>query len=106
MLASANVPMRPSLGRKGMRGMEQLSLVCISGPYPSLLSEVRPGRYARRVLGSPLSEGVDFEECVAEALASVPDGLREFMSNVELVVEDEPRGCERVHQRQTNTYAS
>jgi predicted Zn-dependent protease with MMP-like domain len=38
---------------------------------------------------SPDAE-VDFEECVAEALASLPDDLRGFMSNVELVVEDEP----------------
>ena len=38
---------------------------------------------------SPDAE-VDFEECVAEALATLPDDLRGFMSNVELVVEDEP----------------
>ena len=40
---------------------------------------------------SPSSEGgVEFADCVAEALASVPDELRRFMSNVELVVEGEP----------------
>jgi predicted Zn-dependent protease with MMP-like domain len=33
---------------------------------------------------------VDFEEAVTEALDSLPDDLRGFMSNVELVVEDEP----------------
>ncbi|HET7744918.1 MAG TPA: metallopeptidase family protein [Gaiellaceae bacterium] len=33
---------------------------------------------------------VDFEESVGDALASLPDDLRGFMSNVELVVEDEP----------------
>ena len=33
---------------------------------------------------------LDFEDCVAEAFASLPDDLRRFMSNVELVVEDEP----------------
>ncbi len=33
---------------------------------------------------------IDFDECVAEALASLPDDLRAFMSNVELVVEEEP----------------
>ena len=34
--------------------------------------------------------GVDFEEAVTEALDSLPKELRGFMSNVELVVEDEP----------------
>ena len=33
---------------------------------------------------------IDFEEAVSEALDSLPDDLRRFMSNVELVVEDEP----------------
>ena len=33
---------------------------------------------------------IDFEEAVTEALDSLPDDLRGFMSNVELVVEDEP----------------
>src|SRR5262249_20002915 len=33
---------------------------------------------------------LDFDGCVAEALESLPDDLRKFMSNVELVVEDEP----------------
>jgi predicted Zn-dependent protease with MMP-like domain len=33
---------------------------------------------------------VDFEEAVTEALDSLPVDLRSFMSNVELVVEDEP----------------
>jgi predicted Zn-dependent protease with MMP-like domain len=32
----------------------------------------------------------DFEECVAAALESLPGDLRQFMSNVELVVEQEP----------------
>jgi predicted Zn-dependent protease with MMP-like domain len=32
----------------------------------------------------------EFEQHVAEALESLPDDLRDFMSNVELVVEDEP----------------
>jgi predicted Zn-dependent protease with MMP-like domain len=32
----------------------------------------------------------EFEACVEEAVDSLPDELREFMSNVELVVEDEP----------------
>jgi predicted Zn-dependent protease with MMP-like domain len=32
----------------------------------------------------------DFERCVEEALDSMPDDLRDFMSNVEIVVEDEP----------------
>ncbi len=35
-------------------------------------------------------DDVDFEKCVEQALESLPDELREFMSNVELVVEDEP----------------
>src|ERR1700757_373408 len=38
----------------------------------------------------PSDRVTDFEECVAGALASLPDDLRGFMSNVELVVEDEP----------------
>ena len=33
---------------------------------------------------------MDFEECVADALATLPDDLRGFMANVELVVEEEP----------------
>ena len=38
----------------------------------------------------PTDRVTDFEECVAGALASLPGDLRGFMSNVELVVEDEP----------------
>jgi predicted Zn-dependent protease with MMP-like domain len=38
----------------------------------------------------PAGRELDFEECVADALDSLPDDLRGFMSNVELVVEDEP----------------
>ena len=38
----------------------------------------------------PRDHDVDFEEAVTEALDSLPDDLRGFMSNVELVVEDEP----------------
>jgi predicted Zn-dependent protease with MMP-like domain len=34
--------------------------------------------------------GIAFEDCVAEAVESLPDDLRSNMSNVELVVEDEP----------------
>jgi predicted Zn-dependent protease with MMP-like domain len=33
---------------------------------------------------------VEFEQCVEDALASVPDELRGYMSNVAIVVEDEP----------------
>ena len=40
--------------------------------------------------GGPFESAVDFEECVEAALTSLPDDLRGFMSNVELVVEDEP----------------
>lgn len=41
-----------------------------------------------------LHEGpeVDFESCVEAALESLPDDLRRTMSNVEVVVEDEPPG--------------
>ena len=38
----------------------------------------------------PRDHDIDFEEAVSEALDSLPDDLRRFMSNVELVVEDEP----------------
>jgi predicted Zn-dependent protease with MMP-like domain len=38
----------------------------------------------------PSDEDVDFDDAVARATASLPRDLREFMSNVELVVEDEP----------------
>jgi predicted Zn-dependent protease with MMP-like domain len=34
----------------------------------------------------------DFEQCVQEALDSLPAELRGFMSNVAVVVEDEPPG--------------
>jgi predicted Zn-dependent protease with MMP-like domain len=62
--------------------------------YPSSTALNRaaalPG-YARHVDPSSRSDAdVDFEESVAEALASLPDDLRGFMSNVELVIEDEP----------------
>jgi len=40
--------------------------------------------------GRPSEGDADFEECVEAALRSVPDDLRGFMSNVEVVVEDEP----------------
>lgn len=33
---------------------------------------------------------IDFEQCVEDALVSLPDDLRTFMSNVAVVVEDEP----------------
>lgn len=33
---------------------------------------------------------LDFEACVEEALDSLPDDLRGFMSNVAIIVEDEP----------------
>jgi predicted Zn-dependent protease with MMP-like domain len=33
---------------------------------------------------------VDFEECVQEALDSLPAGLRDAMSNVAIVIEEEP----------------
>jgi predicted Zn-dependent protease with MMP-like domain len=33
---------------------------------------------------------LDFEECVEEAIASLPDDLRRAMSNIAVVVEDEP----------------
>jgi predicted Zn-dependent protease with MMP-like domain len=36
------------------------------------------------------SEEVDFEESVEDALASLPPQLRDFMSNVAIVIEDEP----------------
>jgi predicted Zn-dependent protease with MMP-like domain len=38
----------------------------------------------------PARDEVDFEESVEEALASLPSDLREFMSNVAIVIEDEP----------------
>jgi len=40
--------------------------------------------------GRTSDDDVDFEAAVAEAVDSLPNDLREFMSNVELVVEDEP----------------
>ena len=33
---------------------------------------------------------LDFERCVDEALESLPDDLRSFMTNVAILVEDEP----------------
>jgi predicted Zn-dependent protease with MMP-like domain len=39
---------------------------------------------------------VDFEAAVEQAVDSLPDELREFMSNVELVVEDEPPAGSRL----------
>jgi predicted Zn-dependent protease with MMP-like domain len=36
------------------------------------------------------SEEIDFQEAIEDALDSLPQELREFMSNVAIVVEDEP----------------
>jgi predicted Zn-dependent protease with MMP-like domain len=44
--------------------------------------------YARGM--SHAEHEVDFAQAVSEAFDSLPDDLRGFMSNVELVVEDEP----------------
>jgi predicted Zn-dependent protease with MMP-like domain len=38
----------------------------------------------------PASKEVDFEQAVEDALDSLPAELREFMSNVAIVVEEEP----------------
>ena len=38
----------------------------------------------------PAPDEVDFEQSVEDALASLPSELREFMSNVAIVIEDEP----------------
>ena len=40
--------------------------------------------------GDEAAAGVDFYACVAGVVDSLPDDLRAFMSNVEIVVEDEP----------------
>jgi predicted Zn-dependent protease with MMP-like domain len=37
-------------------------------------------------------DDVDFEQCVQEAVDSLPAELRDYMSNVAIVVEDEPPG--------------
>ena len=37
-------------------------------------------------------DDVDFEQCVQDALDSLPAELRDFMSNVAVVVEEEPPG--------------
>jgi predicted Zn-dependent protease with MMP-like domain len=38
----------------------------------------------------PAPDEVDFEESVEDALASLPPQLRDYMSNVAIVIEDEP----------------
>jgi predicted Zn-dependent protease with MMP-like domain len=38
----------------------------------------------------PEPDGVDFEQSIEDALDSLPPDLREFMSNVAIVVEEEP----------------
>jgi predicted Zn-dependent protease with MMP-like domain len=40
-------------------------------------------------MGGPLSDE-EFEQCVDDALASLPPELSDFMSNVALVIEEEP----------------
>ena len=37
-------------------------------------------------------DDVDFEQCVQAALDSLPAELRDYMSNVAIVIEDEPPG--------------
>jgi predicted Zn-dependent protease with MMP-like domain len=37
-------------------------------------------------------DDLDFEQCVQDALDSLPEELRGYMSNVAIVVEDEPPG--------------
>src|SRR5438093_12070011 len=39
---------------------------------------------------------VDFEECAQQALDSLPPELRDAMSNVAIVIEDEPPGGQRL----------
>jgi predicted Zn-dependent protease with MMP-like domain len=43
-----------------------------------------------RPIGKTVPVEDDFEQYVEQAVASLPDDLREFMSNVAIVVEDEP----------------
>jgi predicted Zn-dependent protease with MMP-like domain len=40
--------------------------------------------------GRPAEAETDFEQCLEEALESLPADLRSYMSNVAIVVEDEP----------------
>jgi predicted Zn-dependent protease with MMP-like domain len=49
-----------------------------------------PSGYARSMSEAGELERFDFDECVDDAVASLPDELRAFMSNVAVVVEDEP----------------
>jgi predicted Zn-dependent protease with MMP-like domain len=48
------------------------------------------GRYARSVHDAGDSDTPYFDDCVEEALASLPEDLHAFMSNVAIVVEQEP----------------
>ena len=41
-------------------------------------------------MDDPGADALDFEACVQEALESLPPDLRKAMSNVEVVIEDEP----------------
>src|ERR671928_743325 len=50
----------------------------------------RSGRIERGTL-APMDD-VDFEQCAQEALDSLPAELRGYMSNVAIVIEDEPPG--------------
>jgi predicted Zn-dependent protease with MMP-like domain len=45
---------------------------------------------------TPFEGLVDFEECAQEALDSLPPELRDAMSNVAIVIEDEPPNGQRV----------
>lgn len=47
-------------------------------------------RYPRVMADTSTDDDPDFDRCVAEALESLPSELRAYMSNVEIVVEDEP----------------
>ena len=61
----------------------------------------------------PEPEEVDLEQSIADALDSLPPDLREFMSNVAIVVEEEPPygmpfrpGCCRNLGRAHETFGS
>jgi predicted Zn-dependent protease with MMP-like domain len=44
----------------------------------------------------PVPDGASFEQAIEDALDSLPPDLREFMSNVAIVVEEEPPGGARL----------
>ena len=71
--------------------MSALAVIDVSEPSHRRPPLVRPSAVPTlHDVNDATPSDVDFEECAQEALDSLPPELRESMSNVAIVIEDEP----------------